>query len=450
MRLALLTAVVATAAWAAAAEARPPAGFPVAAAFSSPLPLLVIEPVAEPPDASVGARIRVSLVASAGSRNRPDDAPALRSLAVWTREGMPAENGVKTSHALRLISASGADHPVAVLGMPSAANWTLCGSVEDRAMIRNHLARELAREMLSGGAPEARYCEVLLREGGELSYQGLYLLSEHVEDGVWLSPRALEGKRYLARMTADETSAGAETPGFEIVYGEPGAAAAVSELARIGAAIDSPELAVYFGGIERLDGEAFVDACIVVLALMNDAPGAPYCWYGSSRGGRVGIVPLWTFDRALGGAGRGAIGSLRRPWLGGLLRGKDFVERLKERYFGLRRGVLAPERLDARVDRLFADLREPMLRDWRRWEAAYARAGFDGEADDCRAGLEQVRLGAKHYLRMQGDSLKTSLLKLHWDAGLVDTDMNARRNVALACAFLLLFFLATVYARRRW
>lgn len=428
-----------------AGEGALPADFLVNADFSSPLPLLVVEQADDSsPAPAAEMRAVVRLVARTDGRNRPDDPPALQSAAILQGEGGPWDVERKMSCSLRLVAAGGGDNPQSLLGMPVDSIWSVCGSESDRSMLRNALGRELARHILDGDAPAARHCEVLVLKDGKYLYQGIHLLSERVAGGAWLSGRALEDKRYLARMPAGGGGR------FELVYSSPDAAgSATGELLRLGAAIDSKDLPEYFKSLQSLDADAFVDTYCLVLALMNDVPGAPYFWYENDRG-RVGIVPSWDFDKAMGGGGD-ALGSLRYPWLGGLLRGKDFVERLKERYFSLRRGVLSPERLDSAVDGLFTELREPLARDWRRWDAAYTRADADGDGEGARSvSPEQEKLAIKHYLRMQGEALKTALLRLHWDTGLVDTDMDARWHVLLAFVFLVLFFLVTVYVRRRW
>lgn len=71
--------------------------------------------------------------------------------------------------------------PQSVLGMSSAQNWHLLANATDSSHIRNKIMLDWAKELSDRYSPNGEYVDLFVN--GE--YQGLYLLTETIEDGKY-------------------------------------------------------------------------------------------------------------------------------------------------------------------------------------------------------------------------------------------------------------------------
>lgn len=458
--------------------------------FGTHLPLLVVEfgPEFETWfDAGTGElRGAMRLIDNQSGDNRIFDVPGAHSRVAVRRIDLHARPGDKGKYAMNMESEAGQPFSRPLLDMPASDKWTLLGSGADKMGLRNYVAFALAGDMLPGNAPRARYCEVVFGDGRRHYYQGLYLLTEEIIDGMWLSPSGLGDKNYLARCDivspAADTAAG-DAARFEAVVARarrrplsggiltlyyPDAsqnpeltAMVLDELVKAENTVASDDSSVYFQYIGLLDTDAVIFSHLVNAVMANRGEELPV--YFLKRGGRIGMSPLWDFDQSLDNAPVPLPGDdLMRggyAWLDRLQLSAGFVDALRSRYFRLVRGPLRPSRVDDLLDRLYVSLGPAMKRDWHRWKDAY------GEGDASRLlplrrerGPELVRetqdpqqefLKLKHALRLQGNALREYLMETRWQRYVFNYEMDARRNFLMASVFIAAFFALAHYARRR-
>lgn len=82
----------------------------------------------------------------------------------------------KLPYAIELRDNAGENNPVALLGMPKESDWALISNYNDKSLIRDALAYNLAARVMDY-APRCRFVEVMLNN----VYQGVYLLTERVK-----------------------------------------------------------------------------------------------------------------------------------------------------------------------------------------------------------------------------------------------------------------------------
>lgn len=113
-----------------------------------------------------------------GQKNRPNDPfNAYNGKIGIERRGASSQDLFpKVSYSIELRDNSGADNPVALLGMPKESDWTLITNYNDKSLIRDALAYNLAGRVM-GYAPRCRFVEVVLNG----DYLGVYLLTERIK-----------------------------------------------------------------------------------------------------------------------------------------------------------------------------------------------------------------------------------------------------------------------------
>lgn len=435
--------------------------------FSSHLPLVILELGGDGAAAtSVPAVVRI--VDNPNGTNRPGDRPALQSRARLRRHGDAGDEG-KRGYSIAFVAENGEAQSRTVPGMGEGGAWTLLGSSKDRMMLRAAIALELAKVIAPAAAPEARYCEVLVDDAGRYRYEGLYLLTENMENGVALSPRAMRGRKYVVR--CDIVSGVSEGEGAEVsdapawrrpfshgraalafpaTPSEPGLGdEAATELKKTEDTIASDESAAFFSYLSLLDVDSFINAYIMNGVMENHGVGLPFAF--EKRDGVIGLLPIWNFDEALDNAvaprAEDDFTAGRYVWLDRLRLSAGFMEKLRNRYYSLVRNELKPPRVDALVDSLYLRLGTAMRRDWTRWRAAYE--AVDAPPSRRIADAEQDAVRIKRRLRHQGERMRSYLTGTAWYRYQFDYDMDARRNFVKAAVFIVVFFALTRYARRR-
>ncbi|MCK6693656.1 MAG: CotH kinase family protein, partial [Thermoanaerobaculia bacterium] len=78
----------------------------------------------------------------------------------------------KVSYGMELRDNAGENNPVALLGMPEESDWSLISNYNDKSLIRDALAYNLAGRIMDY-APRCRFVEVVLNN----DYLGVYLLT---------------------------------------------------------------------------------------------------------------------------------------------------------------------------------------------------------------------------------------------------------------------------------
>lgn len=110
--------------------------------------------------------------------NSITDNPTLSSVAEIRYRGNSSRFFNKKSYSIHLVLEDGKENKKEIAGMSSHDEWVLNGPFLDRTLMRNYLALNVSGEIMEY-APSVRYCEVIL--DGE--YQGIYLLMESISRG---------------------------------------------------------------------------------------------------------------------------------------------------------------------------------------------------------------------------------------------------------------------------
>ncbi len=94
------------------------------------------------------------------------------------QRGSSSKTFAEKSYGINILDKKGDNKSISLLGLPADHDWILYPPFRDKAMVRNVLTYELAREM-GQYASRTRYCEVMLNG----QYQGVYILIEKIKHG---------------------------------------------------------------------------------------------------------------------------------------------------------------------------------------------------------------------------------------------------------------------------
>jgi hypothetical protein len=478
----------------------------VSAGFSSHLPIVLIDtggrsvPVHQVFDEAKGYMVPIPGVEAlvpcnlyiydSGGYNRFTDEPTLRTRANIKRRGNSSHDFEKAQYKLNLLKADGAENPLPLLGMEAEDEWVLNGNMLDKSLLRNYMAFTVAAEVLPY-TPDVRYCEVLLRDGDKLRYEGVYLMIESVKQGpgrVALSeepPRGGEHSYLLRRDRYDPqntmlrtyaTEKGLSAGYLGLLYPKKGKLEAAT-LRYVEADVSALERVLYADDInvflrykEYIDVDSFVNYCVLNEFFSNYDAGFNSTYFYKDFGGKLCAGPVWDYDGILDNYKPETIDPdsaafAGAPWFDRLIRDREFVERVLARYEALRRGPLSPRRMDALPHEIARYLGPAQQRDWRRWKhiytgSAYAlddidnakQAAWTDEPSRLRRqtdSYDQEILKIRYLLRRHGEAFPKALLKMD---GLHVAEISAaddyKKNSALVFLFLLAFATAAWIARR--
>ena len=272
----------------------------------------------------------------------------------------------KKQYRIKFYEEEGSEKDMGVpfLGMGKHSEWVLNGPFLDKTLMRNRMVYEVGK-MLFEWAPDSRYVEVFV----DGKYQGVYLAVEPVTNGesrLRLSKFGLlSGETsYLVKRDRIGTE---QNPLF--VYGKTEGKTnsdlfvsypVSSRLTKaqkkwITADISAFEKALYgedfadphTGYGNYIDIDNFVDYFIFNEAVMNYDAGNLSTYAYKELGGKLQLA-IWDYNNCYDNYQEGSqnyeeIFMLDNSWFSRLLQDRGFVERVVERYFQLRKSILAEE-----------------------------------------------------------------------------------------------------------
>ncbi|WFE66061.1 CotH kinase family protein [Micromonospora sp. WMMD714] len=297
------------------------------------------------------------------------------------------------------------DVDLPVLGMPAESDWVLRGPYTDKALIREALTFDLAREM---GFPAPRYAfvefyhNVADRPVGAEDYQGVYLIVETIKNA--------KNRLDLKKLDPDDVTLPAVSGGYivkfewltaeeptlpctgrsatcwhylEVVDPSPLApeqqAWLTGHLQQFNDMLQSRDFADPTTGYPAwIDVGSFVDSFILNELTRNFDAYARSSYFYKDRGGRINAGPLWDLDLTYGVGGGDNLDTAGwqyeqqrwpRPnnWMNRLVTDPAFMAAVRARWAELRQGPLSPAQLDTRVARLTAPLAGAADRNFQRW-----------------------------------------------------------------------------------
>lgn len=371
------------------------------AAFDSRLPILVFHTGGQ----GIGMEdcvVRAEMYEAGGAGDLRSERAQFAGLVSLNRRGYSSLRLPKPSWTLHTLDGASNQAKVALLGMPAGEDWVLYAPFEDKTLLRDVLAFELARKM-GHYAPRTRFVEVFLdpTEGpvSRQDYLGVYVLMEKIKRGAdrvdiaKLGPQdraepEVSGGYIIKRDHRDRAGrrfhTGRGGPYFHVYPREEVITPEQSEwlrryLERFEDVLHGPDYRDPQRGYAAfLDVDVFIDAHWLIEASRN-VDGFRYSAYlVKDRGGKLRTEPPWDWNRSFGNAnyydGWETDGwywhRLRDSeicWYGRLREDPAFRERAAARWRELRRTVFDPESIAGRIDALAAELEGAQQRNFQRW-----------------------------------------------------------------------------------
>ena len=291
-----------------------------------------------------------------------------------------------------------------ILNLPAASDWVLNGPFLDRSLSRNYLGFKVSRSLLPW-ASATEYCEVYI--DGE--YQGLYLLIEPVtnEPGrLNLSDYSLISGRcsYIVRFDLAEVNETAlETYGEinctltnDIILSYP-SPSNLNELQKEYVTKDISEFeevlcSDYFddpetGYAKYIDVDSFVDYFIISEMMMVTDAGffSTYFYKDLDPDSKLQIT-VWDFNNSYDNLPWG-VKSFEKfylvegNWFKRLVQDRAFVEKIVNRYYELRQGILSDESLHAMLDENIESLGDAVERNFEVWGYTFDEHMMSDERD---------------------------------------------------------------------
>ena len=293
---------------------------------------------------------------------------------------------------------------VPLLGLPAEEDWILYAPFEDKSMMRDVLAYELARRM-GHYAPRTRYIELFVQNSSDdddavsmRDYMGVYVLIERIKRG--------KDRVNIAKLDEDDKDEPAISGGYIVKrdHGEGGGGRFrtprggpffyIYPKSRDITSAQKTWLRDYFSALEEtlysenfadpregyaayLDVGAFIDSHWLI-ELSKNVDGFRYSAYLSKdRGKKLAPGPAWDWNRAFGNANyygggqvRGWYWTVLRPneicWHQRLREDPAYVQRAAKRWVELRKNVLDPKKISALIDQYAAELKEAQERNFER------------------------------------------------------------------------------------
>jgi hypothetical protein len=334
--------------------------------------------------------------------------------------GSSSSSFPKKPYGLEVWSAEDdADHSVEILGMPAESDWVLLSPlVFDRALMRNALIYELSRD-IGRYAPRTRFVEVFSadrsRDLDEDDYLGVYVLMERIkrdpervaitglgEDDIvepevtggymWKEDRLAEGESGFTAGTAGGTFTFQQR--FVLVDPKEEEVRSQQEnyledlLDDFGDTLNEGDSVDAF-----IDADAFVDHHILNTYAKNPDAFRLSGYFHKDREGLIHAGPIWDFDRTMGCAQdwRASEPTWWDPtnlttdttdffahgWWLGLFSDPDFTALWVQRWRSVLANELSVETVNAKVDRMAAELSEAAPRNFARWSDYPPRDGGD-------------------------------------------------------------------------
>ncbi|HWN94772.1 MAG TPA: CotH kinase family protein, partial [Methylomirabilota bacterium] len=387
--------------------------------FSSNLPIIIINAFNQPLGYSEYVPMSARFIDVAGTRATMTGVADFDGWADVKRRGFTSLRFPKMSLTVKTRDDEGDKTKAPLFGLPSDSDWVLYAPYVDKTMMRDVLGYELSNQM-GRYAPRTRFVEVFIHRGGaKVSYRdyaGVYVLVEKVKRGKERvnitklgtnddTEPAISGGYILKRdhgamnrgnrgwggdgpPRASDDGAGFITPrGLHLFYVEPNedelTDAQKKWMTRYFTEFDRALYGSNFtnptnGYAKYLDVDAFIDHFWLAEVTKNVDAFRYSAFLHKPRGGKIIMGPAWDWNLSFGNAdyydGYETSGwyyeNLRDTeisWIYRLRQDPDFMQRSADRWAELRRDVLAPEKVLARVDAMRVQLQESQERNFRKW-----------------------------------------------------------------------------------
>lgn len=380
----------------------------------------------------------------------------------------------KKQYAVKLVDIDGNSLKEPVMGMEANNDWILNISQLDESLIRNYLAYNVGSALFEE-TPECRYCEVIIRDGDDYTYQGLYLMMEKVEKGegrvnlAGYDPGEKMVDYLLVRDREDETELQISTYGNEkgltsgrltVLYPDRDViddyafGYIQNDIDRIDRILYSDDDAEFSSWPEFLDTKSFTDYFIFNELFGNYDAGHNSTYMYRKGAGKLCMGPLWDYDGSMDNSvdisNPEYLAFYESPWFERLVTSKRFMTYACDRYAELtgKGNILSDEFITSYIDDISRFLGNAAFRDHSRWQSSYDSNVVHDAADsdeniiyrDCANWQWEVRRLKSYFVvkeQYMSGNLKELLQKTH-DREHIGTYFAVIMIVLFVCTIVLI------------
>lgn len=334
-----------------------------------------------------------SITDGQSGNNQLNDQESVKSKSLIRYRGNSSRYFDKKSYSINLINKDGSENKQELAGMAKHNEWILNGPFLDRSLLRNYLCLNISGEIMEY-SPNVRYCELFV----DGKYQGLYLLMESISRGegrlniskpeknsditsfIVRWDRAGKGEFELNNYTYYTYKSDASA--LDVVY--PGSTLITQGRQEyINEQISKVEKILYSydlwdddkGYKQYLNVNAFAEYFVINEFFRNVDAGRFSTFYYKDDRGKIKPV-VWDFNNSADNYidyvwDESGFSMQNAPWFSQLLKDKEFVDAVVEKYKQLRKNVLSEEYLINYIDETNTWLGDSIKRNDEVWGYVY-------------------------------------------------------------------------------
>lgn len=339
--------------------------------------------------------------------NSVTDAPAFSNAIRIKYRGNYSLNFDKKQYGIKLVDENGESVRKSILGMEENNDWILNISQLDQSLMRNYLSYNIGSALFPG-TPECKYCEVLLKNQNEYTYQGVYLMMEKVEKGKGrveladYTPGDKTVEYLLCRDREDSSEVQISTYGNEtnttsgrlsVLYPDEDVIDDVAfsyienDIDTIEKVIYSDKDVIFDSWSEYIDLKSFSEYMIFNELFGNYDAGDNSTYMYKKNSSKLCMGPVWDYDGAMDNgfdiANPEDLAFYESAWFEKLVTSKKFMRYTNERYKALteNKGILSDEYINSYIDDVEFFLGNAALRDRSRWDVSYSNSQVKDQPD---------------------------------------------------------------------
>lgn len=334
-----------------------------------------------------------SITDGQSGNNQLNDQESVKSKSLIRYRGNSSRFFDKKSYSINLINEDRSENKQELAGMAKHDEWVLNGPFLDRSLLRNYLCLNISGEIMEY-SPNVRYCELFV----DGKYQGLYLLMESISRGegrlniskpeknsditsfIVRWDRAGKGEFELNNYTYYTYKS--DVSALDVVY--PGSTLMTQGRHEyINEQISKVEKILYSydlwdddkGYKQYLDVNAFAEYFVINEFFRNVDAGRFSTFYYKDDRGKIKPV-VWDFNNSADNYidyvwDESGFSMQNAPWFSQLLKDKEFVDAVVEKYKQLRKNVLSEEYLINYIDKTNTWLGDSIKRNDEVWGYVY-------------------------------------------------------------------------------
>lgn len=356
----------------------------------------------------------ISIIDNDSGINNISDSASIKSDMAIRLRGNSSLTFDKKQYFIKFINSDGSENKQDVLGMGEEHEWILNISFIDKSLLRNYMVLNIAGEIMTN-TPDARYCEVIMKNEETYTYEGVYLMMESIKKGddrVELSKydnKFTESSYILRRDRFNEEGLiidnyGREsklTTGYlDIKYPSQEDITdrtidyITEDVNKIERAIFSSNPNEFYKYEEYIDEDSFIDYFIINEFFANYDAGYHSTYIYKEVNEEIKIGPVWDFDMGIDNDRKknlkiDSTAMHDTPWFRQLLRDTEFTEKVINRYYELRETFLSQENIVKYIDEVVEYIGPAQKRDWDRWGYFYTSEYLLDSSDEKGNSIER-------------------------------------------------------------